>query len=230
MKKFILITKLMLSAAFVVNAQENNEKSIVTEPMTASYCMSFSDYKNNNWITMKNVVRKTRSIGAKKWSGGGDYHFEAKTDEQTKLLKKKAFAVIFNDTMYVALRRFRHSGARFGGGYDKVLKSNDGSLLFAERYISRMTNFMILKGWDSNKTNRPSKESQLHYRVWYIVLSDERKIKCIDDKYAKKILADRKELLDEYNHFKAKKDSSGGIEKYNAARMLPFLKKIGILE
>lgn len=233
MKKFLLITMFMLSCTFVVNAQdanEDNDKCDVTEPMTASYCMSFSDYKNNNWVVVENVVRKTRSMGAKEWSGGGDYNFETDNLEQKKVLKKKAFAVMFNDTIYVALRSLRHGGTRFGGGYDKALKCKDGSLLFAEKYISRMTSFMINKGWDSDATNRPSKESQLQKRVWYIVSSDEKKIYYIGDKCAKALLADRKELLDEYNNFNAKHDSSGGTEKYNAARMLPFLKKIGFVE
>ena len=233
MKKFLLTTILMLSCAFVIYAQETsegNDNYEVTEPMTASYCMSFSDYENNNWITIENVVRKTRSMSAKIWSGGGDYNFEAETNEQTKLLKKKAFAVMFNDTVYVALRSFRHEGARFGGGYDKALKCKDGSLMFAEKYISRITNFMIMKGWDSDAKNRPSEDSQLQNRVWYVVSSDEKKIEYIGDKCAKALLADRKELLDEYNNFNAKHDSSGGKEKYNAARMLPFLKKIGFFE
>lgn len=49
-KKDFLITILMISFAFTINAQETDEesdKSMVTEPMTASFCMSFSDYKNN---------------------------------------------------------------------------------------------------------------------------------------------------------------------------------------
>ena len=215
MKKGLLITIMMISFAFTINAQETDEesdKSMVTEPMTASFCMSFSDYKNNNWIVIENVVRKTRS------------------DEQTRLLKKKAFAVMYNDTVYISLRGLRHGGARFGGGYDKALKCKDGSLLFAEKYISRITNYMQLRGLDFSAIDRASEESQLQNRVWYIVSSDERKIECIDDKYAKRLLAGRKELLDEYSHFNKKQDSSGGEEKYNAARMLPFLKKIGILE
>ena len=233
MKKGLLITIMMISFAFTINAQETDEESdkrIVTEPMTASFCMSFSDYKNNNWIVIENVVRRTRSMSAKIWSGGGDYVFEAESDEQTRLLKKKAFAVMYNDTVYISLRGLRHGGARFGGGYDKAIKCKDGSLLFAEKYISRITNYMQLRGIDFSAIDRASEESQLQNRVWYIVSSDERKIECIDDKYAKRLLAGRKELLDEYSHFNKKQDSSGGEEKYNAARMLPFLKKIGILE
>ncbi|MBQ7521686.1 MAG: hypothetical protein IJU14_02270, partial [Clostridia bacterium] len=91
-----MITMMMFLATFVVKAQDtnkNHDNTETTEPMTASYCMSFSDYKDNKWTTVENVVRKTRSIGTKIWSGGGDYSFLAETDELTKLLKKKVFAV-----------------------------------------------------------------------------------------------------------------------------------------
>ena len=92
MKKGLLITIMMISFAFTINAQETDEESdkrIVTEPMTASFCMSFSDYKNNNWIVIENVVRRTRSMSAKIWSGGGDYVLRQNLMNRPGCLRKK---------------------------------------------------------------------------------------------------------------------------------------------
>lgn len=226
-KKFWLLA-LFIFMAGVACAQSSDSENSVTH--AGKYCLSYTDYLDGKWVDVNSLTRVTRSQSAKLWSGGGDYKFEAQDGEQEKTLKKKAFAILFNDTLYVNIGPLRHSGAKFGNGYDQAYKMDGNRLVLLAPYVSRAKSMSIgvaggLGGAIGGAiAGSASASAGWNNKVCYLISSADTKIQCIDEEVMPGLLASHPALLERYNKIDGRK------ERRKAEQVMPLLIEAGLLK
>lgn len=236
MKRMILVAAMLL---FVITAKSQNEESgeqQSVKKMPVSYCMSYEEFKADSWQKADDVQLVMRSEAQVAFSGGGGYKFVTGDKEQDKLFKKKVFAVIYGDTLYVNLKGLKHKGALFGSGYAHAYRMTDGRMVFTEKYISRMKNMSLgamagaggvfvglLSGVVIGAVDY-SIQSQWPKQVAYLVASGAPQVTLIDHELLPGMLSDHPELLKEYDKVEGKK------EKRSAAIVMPLLIKAGAIK
>lgn len=115
MRQFILMICMM--AATAVHAQ-------------VKYCNSFYDYRNSQWHELNADVQMERNSKAKTyWWGSSEIKFVSSDKQAEKLLKKEAFAVMFEDSIYVNCKMLSCQGYKFGHGFTKALPFYNDNLM-----------------------------------------------------------------------------------------------------
>jgi light-regulated signal transduction histidine kinase (bacteriophytochrome) len=69
--------------------------------------------------------------------GGNDFTLKAGDKAIDKILKKKAFAVMQGDELYVNCRNLRFEKTSFGKGYTKAIRMGENDLLLVNKMIGR---------------------------------------------------------------------------------------------
>ena len=236
MKRMILVAAMLLFVISVKSQNDNSGELQSMKTMPVSYCMSYEEFKADNWQKADNVQLIMRSEAQVVFSGGGSYKFETGDKERDKLFKKNVFAVIYGDTLYVNLKGLKHKGALFGSGYAHAYRMADGRLVFTEKYISRKKNMSLgaiagaggvfvgaLSGVVVGAVDY-SIQSQWPKQVAYLVASDEPQVTLIDHELLPGMLSGHPELLAEYEKVEGKK------EKRSAAIVMPLLIKAGAID
>ncbi len=177
------------------------------------YCMSYTEFVNNQWKTAEHVSVGHKSETMKRIVQSSDYKINADDKAVEKLLNKKAFAVEIDNALYVNCRNFRHQGVRFGTGYARAFRLVDNKLCVVNRKVGKSTLIEsgVLGGVASFTPALVSSvaaigltEAQLANQVCYVVDSEagsngKTKITQIGDQLMPDLLGDQKALLEKYN-------------------------------
>ena len=201
----------------------------------ARYCMSYEEYVNDQWKTVEQLRRVTRTESQMKWSGGTLYRFNKMDKVFDKMLKKEAFAIDFNDTLYVNFYGLKHKGALLGTGYDKCYRMGK-KIVITDRYVSKKKNMAIgaLAGASGVFAGAIGGlavgladyglQAKWEKEVCYIIDNDTKKITLIDQEMMSTLLADHPDLLSQYNQVESKK------KKRSAITVMPLLIKAGLIK
>ena len=225
--KVILFLFSFLCTCASISAQE-------TKTMSAKYCMTYADYQKSKWIDVDEMTLVHRTESQIKWWGGGDFQFDIPIDKTLeKTIKKKAFAVYMDDTLYVNMHNLKHKGSKFGSGYILAFKTKDGRLVFTERYVSRTKNMAMgaLVGAGGVFGSMISGAAigtaewamSLEKKVVYLIDPNTEKVLCLDQDVVPGLLEGHPELLDSYSQI------DGKHAKRSAAIVFPLLVQSGFI-
>ena len=82
------------------------------------YCMTYTDFKEGNWVEVDDKLSMTESTRAQKiWLGKNDVKIDVKNDSLEKLLKKEVFAILYQENLLINCRKIYYKENRFGKGY-----------------------------------------------------------------------------------------------------------------
>lgn len=192
------------------------------------YCLSYDDLLNGRWDTVSQIKCIGRSKGQQIWAGGSIYTMKTGDKAIDKILKKKALAVIVNDSLYINCLNLRYEKTGFGLGYAKAWVIGN-KILFSNRLIGReMQNEAIAAGYFLGAIGSALAASdQLKNQVCYVISEGEDKkgrinIQLVDDNIMEEFLEGRKDLQLDYHHIRKDLRSS-------AEHILSILEKGGIL-
>ena len=72
------------------------------------FCKSYDDFVAGRWTEVADLKPIHHSASHKLWVGGNDYKFETGDKAMDKVMKKEAFVIEYQDTLYVNLRTLRY--------------------------------------------------------------------------------------------------------------------------
>ncbi len=235
MKKCILMTAILL-LAMTAMAQKNNDDTVENVTVKdARYCMSYEEFVNNQWQSVEQLKRIIRTENQKFWYGGAPYQFKKDDKAFDKLLKKKAFAIAFDDSIYINFHGLKHKGAPLGLGYDKCYLMGN-KIVITDRYVSKKKNmtmgalagaggvFAGIIGGTALGIASQEILTKWAKQVCYIIENDTKKITLIDQEMMETLLANHPDLLSQYNQVE------GNKEKRSAITVMPLLIKAGIIK
>lgn len=205
----------------IYNSQENTGEQMTT----LGYCVSYEDLQGKRWTQADSVMVVTKSRSKQMWWGGKDFKFESNDKTLNKLLKDKAVAVMYHDTLLLNTCKLKDRGASFGKGYARAYPMTDGRLLMTYFDVMKMNRKSMTAGMFglvgalvmSGSSSKDAKQD-----VCYIVTPGEKKVTIVDDKVMKEMLADHPDLLEEYMQVDKKSRS-------NAEVVMPLMKKLGVI-
>ncbi len=252
MKKLTVLNFLLLVSAVVYAADKPNRTSLqpsqthapqndsdgLPEHKTApaKYCLSYADFKADNWIDVDSLEFHKRTASQKAWAGGTDFNFKTADKELMKTIKKKAFAVVFDDSLFVNSHGLKHKGQAFGNGYVKGYRLSGGRIVFLYSYVSMGKSiglgvsagigvgFGAIGGLIGGMMVGMTMNSDWVGKVCYLIESDARKVTCIDQEVLPQLLQGHDDLIEEYNRIEGRK------EKREAAVVMPMLIRAGLIE
>ena len=215
MRKIIII--LMTTVATSVMAQ-------------GRFCYSYGDWQEGNWVELQQLTRNAHSKSRQLWVGGNDYSFSTGDKATDKVLKKKAFAVEYNDTLYVNLRTLRYERQRFGNGYAMAMPYDGDKVMFVTYRIGKSVTwgraaagvfFGVIGG-------AISASNALKDRVCYLIDNGGNgkttEIKLIGDRLIKEMLSEKP--LERHRYMSVHDPD----ERESAAHVLPLLKEWGLVK
>lgn len=235
MKRCIFMSAILLLSLTAMAQEKNDESSSNVIVKDARYCMSYEEYVNDQWKTVEQLRRVTRTESQMKWSGGTLYRFNKLDKVFDKMLKKEVFAIDFNDTLYVNFYGLKHKGALLGTGYDKCYRMGK-KIVITDRYVSKKKNMAIgaLAGASGVFAGAIGGlavgladyglQAKWEKEVCYIIDNDTKKITLIDQEMMSRLLADHPDLLSQYNQVESKK------KKRSAITVMPLLIKAGLIK
>lgn len=198
----------LIAFAFVwMPSQAKDENENGTEEhdfITIKYCDSYEDLENDNWQTADSVWLVTKSRSSQYWSGGGDYNFKSDNEDVKNHLKKKAIAVMYNDTLLINARLYNVSS-----GYARGYRMVDGRLVF-EYFPKDKLSFVVVTGAGvtgglmGGVMTGLMNEDVVLQNVCYLVTPGKRSVVIIGKKEMKELLKDHPDLLAEYKTLKRK--------------------------
>ena len=193
------------------------------------FCHSYEDFIEGKWELLDTIYADAHSTGRQFWWGGNDYTLTTKNDSINKKLKKEAFVLIIDNTLYVNCRKLRYEKTRFANGYAKTKRIGKHSLIFVNQTIGKKAQSdRALAGMALGAIGGAIIGSQqIRQRVCYIVSngSDEKgrtEVRMIDDALMEKMIYGHDDLYEEY--YSEEKESKRNL----ATRVLPILKKAGL--
>ncbi len=199
-----------------------------------AYCNTFEDFMENKWIPLDTLINEEPSKNQQSQWDGNRYIFTTGNKATDKILKKKAFVVKRNDTLYVNCRNLIFSDVRFGNGYTQTKRIGKHSMLFVNQMnIGKAKNsvaFGLMFGaiggaiggaidvLASNPADR---------QVCYIISSGENRYgdintRILNDEMMDMIMTDHEDLKNEYYSEKNKR------KRLLASYIIPILKKAGL--
>ncbi|MBQ7421490.1 MAG: hypothetical protein IJV27_05050 [Prevotella sp.] len=191
------------------------------------YCMSYSDYMNNNWIEGDTVQMIEYDMQEMYQNGWNDFRFSAKEKEYDKLLKKDVFALVFDGDLYVNCFKLKEKHKRYGKGYslayrfdnDKIFLANmhkvsakQITLSLAGQYSAGIFGNLILGG--SVPPLNPA----------YFIESDDWKVKPIKTELMEQLLSPYPEVLKQY------REINGKTKRENAETVSRYLMYVGLIK
>ena len=194
------------------------------------FCKSYDDFVAGNWTEVADLEPIHHSASHKLWVGGNDYKFETGDKAMDKVMKKEAFVIEYQDTLYVNLRTLRFEKTRFGNGYAQGLPYDGNKIMFVTHRIGRAAaNEQFMSGFMFGAIGAAiTGSSQLKDRVCYLVDNNgdgkKTNITLIDDEFMENLLELDRPLLKTYRSEKKQKD------RESAAHVLPILKEKGLVK
>lgn len=194
----------------------------------SKYYKSYSDYMNNNWITIDSLSFTIRSNGDKNWSGGGDFKPQTGDEKTNKLLKKEARFIIHNDTLYVNCKGLKYQGCKFGNWFTQGFRYGENKICFVCVKVSRKRNMQIaftgLVGEAISAAAGANNVFEMYkHKTCYFLDSDKKAIQRMTVKYMENLLSEHPELLEEFNKMEKK-------EKERADIILTYLQRLQLLD
>ncbi len=194
------------------------------------YYNTYEEYIAGQRQPIDTVILDSRSKNRQKWWGGNDFTIATGDKATDKVLKKKAFAVVHNDTTYINCRNLRHDKIPFGNGYVQARRIGERSLLFVNRMCDKETNIKAsTMGFMFGAIGGAVMASQIEkQQVCYVIsqgtdFKDNINVLLLDDNLIEKILKGQETLLDEY--YAEKKITKRRLAKH----IIPILEKAGYL-
>jgi len=213
-----LITFLLTIIAIGANAQ-------------CKYCNTYEDFLADRWQELDTIYCDSHSKTRQLWWGGNDFKLTTGDKATNKILKKKAFAVMRGDTLYVNCRNLRYENTRFGNGYTKAMRIGQRSLLFVNKIIGSEAQGNVMRSQflfgviGSMITASEQMDQQVCYVISFGANSDgEIGIRLIDDRLVEQMIADAHHY-DLYDEFYAEKDPE---KRLLAKHVIPILEKAGL--
>ena len=194
------------------------------------FCKSYDDFVSGTWTDVAHLQRIHHSASHKLWAGGNDYKFETGDKDLDKVMKKEAFVIEYQDTLYVNLRTLRYEKTRFGNGYAMGLPYDSTKIMFVTHRIGRnaatkQAMSFVMFGVIGAAI---SGSSMLKDRVCYLIDNNgdgkKTNITLIDDEFMENLLELDRPLLRTYRSEKEQKD------RESAAHVLPILKEKGLVK
>ncbi len=191
------------------------------------YCSSYEDFCANKWTKLDTVYCESRSKAKQTWLGGNDFKLTTGDEATDKILKKEAFIVMDDDTLYLNTRSLRYEKTQFENGYTKAIRVGKNELMFVNMKIgkeaqTRMIASMVM-GTVASAINA---NSMMKQQVCYIISegADTKgriPIQLIDDDMVEKKISNNSDLLKEYY---SEKDND---KRIRATHVIPILEKAG---
>lgn len=184
-----------------LQAKDENENGTDEHDfITIKYCDSYEDLEHDNWQTADSVWLVAKSRSSQYWKGGGDYVFKSDNDDLKNHLKKKAFAVMYNDTLLINARLYNVSS-----GYARGYRMVDGRLIF--KYFPKGNPSLIVMtggGLIGGLLTAAIDQDRAQKNVCYLITPGERSVSVIGKKMMTEFLKDYPELMAEYKNVKKK--------------------------
>ena len=203
----------------------------MTVSAKCGYYHTYEDFIEGNLVSLDTIYADAHGTGRQFWWGGNDYTLTTKNDSINKKLKKEAFVLIIDNTLYVNCRKLRYEKTRFANGYAKTKRIGKHSLIFVNQTIGKKAQSdRALAGMAFGAIGGAIIGSQqIKQRVCYIVSngSDEKgrtDVRMIDDALMEKMIYGHDDLYEEY--YSEEKESKRNL----ATRVLPILKKAGLFD
>ena len=101
----------------------------LTATAQCQYCNTYEDFIEDHWQKVDTIYCAPRSNEQQMWWDGSKYTLSTGDKSIDKFLKKKAFAVMINGTLYVNCYNLQYNFDRFGKGYVQAMRIGQRSLL-----------------------------------------------------------------------------------------------------
>lgn len=210
---------------------------------SAKYCMTYSDYKTNQWNTIESLVNGRSDMMPQIKMDETDYKVKSGDKEADRILKKEVFAISFGKQLYVNCRNLRHNDIildtqRYVQAYpyagNKLLIAvyhiNDGAFLLGlgadvASFFTPLGTSIALR---STSTALWLSRSKLNSHRCYLIDTDadgkgRYAVTRIDDDYMGKLLANDSHLLARYNAVSSKR------ERQSASNVMAILTEKGLI-
>ena len=196
------------------------------------YCSSYEDYASGKWIDLPKLELVQHSFSRQLWVGGNDFKFKSGDKATDKILKKEAFVIEYQDTMYVNLRNLRYGKSKFGSGYARCIpfKSDVPTIFFVARHIGGdVDGKLFASGFFLGAIGGAIAGAEaVKDRVCYLIdqgsSTSKIDIIMINDNVMQTLLRDDAQMLELYKQPKSKK------KRFSAAHILPILREKGFIE
>ncbi|MBQ7419555.1 MAG: hypothetical protein IJV17_02305 [Prevotella sp.] len=195
------------------------------------YCDTYEDFLEGRWMELDTIHVTCHRKNLEVWEGGNIYTMTTGNKDTDKILKKKAFAVMLADTLYVNCRNLRYEKQGFGNGYAKGRRIGERSILIVNKIIGQDANVnQFMSGFMFGLIGSAITASQqMKQQVCYIISSGadnqgEIPIRLISDDLMDLMIVRHDDLRKEF--FEEKKAS----KRILAKRVIPLLEKAGLFE
>lgn len=201
-----------------------------------SYCLSYADFQAGNWLHLDTLIVKRQSRQRQFLMGVGEIKLTSGNKKTDKILKEKAFAILFHDTVFVNCTKLQYDDNQLGNGYTKALRLGQDKLLLAgsaaleDQVISDIRTGATLLGGGAiggALAAYSMREEMAISKGCFVTEIEFRsgmvKIVAIDDAFVRNNLSKTPELIEQYEQIKPK-------ERLFAIHVIPLFRKAGLIE
>ena len=201
-----------------------------------SYCLSYADFQAGNWLHLDTLIVKRQSRQRRFLMGVGEIKLTSGNKKTDKILKEKAFAILFHDTVFVNCTKLQYDDNQLGNGYTKALRLGQDKLLLAgsaaleDQVISDIRTGATLLGGGAiggALAAYSMREEMAISKGCFVTEIEFRsgmvKIVAIDDAFVRNNLSKTPELIEQYEQIKPK-------ERLFAIHVIPLFRKAGLIE
>lgn len=201
-----------------------------------SYCLSYADFQAGNWLHLDTLIVKRQSRQRQFLMGVGKIKLTSGNKKTDKILKEKAFAILFHDTVFVNCTKLQYDDNQLGNSYTKALRLGQDKLLLAgsaeleDQVISDIRTGATLLGGGAiggALAAYSMREEMAISKGCFVTEIEFRsgmvKIVAIDDAFVRNNLSKTPELLEQYEQIKPK-------ERLLAIHVIPLFRKAGLIE
>lgn len=194
-----------------------------------AYSLTYEDFMEDRWEPLDSLTAKEHGDSRKFWWGGNDFALTTGDKKLDKIIKKSAFVVATDTTLFLNCRNLRYEKTRFGNGYVSCRRIGQRSILFVNRLIGReeqakahtASMFGLIGGLIAASSGQK--------QVCYVISdgADEKghiNIRLIDDNLMEKMLDGHDDLKTQYYSEKKKN------KRFLASHVIPILEKAGLLQ
>ena len=149
--------------------------------------------------TVTTLSKVRRSINQIYLSGGADYHIYSTENEGiSKYLKKRSYAVLYADTLYVNCKRLRYNRYRFGNWFAKAAMV-DGHIFFIAQPLGQLASRTLVSKdvprLQGSVGDAISASGLVYDRVVYEIDPSTGRISFVGQDRMSELLSGRPELL-----------------------------------
>ncbi|MBQ6434131.1 MAG: hypothetical protein IJJ94_09350 [Bacteroidaceae bacterium] len=201
-----------------------------------SYCLSYADFQADKWLHLDTLIVKRQSRQRQFLMGVGKIKLTSGNKKTDKILKEKAFAIIFHDTVFVNCTKLQYDDNQLGNGYTKAFRLGQDKLLLAgsaaleDQVISDIRTGATLLGGGAiggALAAYSMREEMAISKGCFVTEIEFRsgmvKIVAIDDAFVRNNLSKTPELIEQYEQIKPK-------ERLLATNVIPLFRKAGLIE